>query len=128
MKLRVMVPDGILLEADAAKIVAEAVNGSFCLLPKHVDFVAALVPGLFSYTTGDGKEAYLALSDGILVKQGDQVLVSVVNGAAGAELGRLRELVERQFTVLEDRERRARSALARLEADFVRRFIELREE
>jgi hypothetical protein len=46
MKLTILLPGEVFLEAEAAKVIAEAGNGSFCLLPRHVDFVAALVPGL----------------------------------------------------------------------------------
>ena len=40
MKLRVMLPSEVLIETEAVKVVAEAQNGLFCLLPLHVDFTA----------------------------------------------------------------------------------------
>ncbi len=80
------------------------------------------------YTDGAGADNYLAVADGILVKREDEVLVATVNAVQGPELGRLHETVRRQFLTMDERERRARTALARLEADFVRRFIELRRE
>ncbi|MCB0104642.1 MAG: F0F1 ATP synthase subunit epsilon, partial [Caldilineaceae bacterium] len=127
MQLKVLLPTAVLVDEPVVKVIAEAENGSFCLLPRHVDFVAALVPGLLSFTTADGVEEFLAVDEGILVKQGDDVRVSVINGVRGGALAELRALVTQQFERLDERERRARSALARMEADFVRRFIELRE-
>lgn len=126
MNLRILLPTRILLDRPVDKIVAEAENGSFCLLPRHVDFVAALVPGLLSYTAGE-QEEFVAVDEGILVKNGADVLVSVRDALIGPDLGMLRLMVTEQYEVLDEREKRARSALVRLEADFVRRFIELRE-
>ncbi|MCB0128834.1 MAG: F0F1 ATP synthase subunit epsilon, partial [Caldilineaceae bacterium] len=126
-QLKVLLPTAVLVDEPVVKVIAEAENGSFCLLPRHVDFVAALVPGLLSFTTAEGVEEFLAVDEGILVKQGDDVRVSVINGVRGGALAELRALVTQQFERLDERERRARSALARMEADFVRRFIELRE-
>ena len=52
MRLRVFLPMKILVDQDVTKVVAEAENGSFGILPKHVDFVAALTPGIFSFEFG----------------------------------------------------------------------------
>ena len=127
MHLEILLPTEILADTDVVKVIAEAENGSFCLLPRHVDFVAALVPGLLSFTRPDGNEEFAALAEGVLVKRGDEVLVSTVNGVRSADLGQLHRVVREQFVLLDERDRRARSALARMEADFVRRFMELRE-
>jgi len=128
MRLTVLLPTEILVDEEVAKVVAEAQNGSFCLLPRHIDFVAALVPGLLSFVkTMDRAEEFLAVDEGLLVKCGPQVLVSTRQAVRGEELGRLRETVEKTFKVLSDQEKRARSALANLEANFIRRFLKLEE-
>ena len=128
MRLTVLLPTEILVDEEVAKVVAEAQNGSFCLLPRHIDFVAALVPGLLSFVkTADGAEEFLAADEGLLVKCGPQVLVSTRQAVRGEELGLLRETVEKTFKVLTDQEKRARTALANLEANFIRRFLKLEE-
>jgi F-type H+-transporting ATPase subunit epsilon len=128
MRLTVLLPTEILVDEEVAKVVAEAQNGSFCLLPRHIDFVAALVPGLLSFVkTADGAEEFLAADEGLLVKCGPQVLVSTRQAMRGGELGLLRETVEKTFKVLTDQEKRARTALANLEANFIRRFLKLEE-
>ncbi len=125
MKLKVLLPTDVFLEEEARKVVAEAPNGSFCLLPRHVDFVTALVPGLLSYETNQGEELFIAVNEGILVKYRQEVLVSTSHAALGRELGTLKQIVEDEFEVLNDREKTARSAMARIEAGFVRRFLEI---
>ena len=67
------------------------------------------------------------MDEGLLVKCGPQVLVSTRQAVRGEELGLLRETVEKTFKVLSDQEKRARSALANLEANFIRRFLKLEE-
>lgn len=125
MLLKVLLPKKILVEEQVRKVVAEGQDGAFCLLPRHVDFVSALVPGLLEYETAVGEEFYLAVDEGILVKCGAEVLVSTRNAAQGADLGQLQALIREQFAELDEREKQTRSALAKIEADFVRRFMEL---
>ena len=127
MKLKVVLPTGTLIDQEVTKITAEAENGSFCLLPHHIDFVAALVPGLLSFENERGEEEFLAIDEGVLVKCGVEVMVSSRNAVRGAVLGELKRAVEQQFRVLDERENQARSVLAKLEADLVSRFVRLGE-
>ena len=125
MNLKVLLPTEVLVQEDVAKVTAEAYNGSFCLLPKHVDFAAALVPGILSFETAGGREEFLAVDEGILVKCDEEVMVSTRNAMRGPDLGQLRLTVVERFKVLNDREKTARSAMVKIEAGFVRRFLEI---
>lgn len=125
MRLKVLLPTEVLIDDEVQKVIAEAENGFFCLLPRHIDFVAALVPGILYYTTLDGNEPFVAVDEGTLVKCGSDVLVSVLNGVAGTRLEELEATVTESFRNLGAEERRARSALARLEAGTMRRFLEM---
>lgn len=127
MKLKVLLPTEILIDEDVTKVVAEAENGSFCLLPRHVDFLAALVPGIFSFVTPRGVEQFLAVDEGILIKCGPEVLVSTRNAVRGLDLGTLEQTVEETFRALDQREKMARSAVAKLETNFIRRLMEFEE-
>ncbi len=127
MRLQISAPDRIVLDGPALRIVAEAENGSFCLLPRHRDFAAALVPGLFEYTPDDAGERYLAVDEGLLVKSGADVFVSTRHAVVGDDLESLKRVVEEEFAALDERARAARAAVARLEADFARRFMKLSE-
>lgn len=123
MMVKVVLPSGVLLEQEAVKVVAEAQNGSFCILPRHVDFLAALVPGILALTQPSGEETFLAVDEGILVKRGPEVLVSTWNAVRGM-LGELRQAVREQFHELGEEEQKARSALDHLEASLVRQILE----
>ena len=127
MNLKVLGPTEVILNQAVTKVIAEAADGSFCILPRHVDFVAALVPGLLSFVSEEGAEEFLAVDEGTLVKRDAEVLVSTRDAVRGGALGELQRIVEQRYRVLDDREKAARSATAKLEADFVRRFLELGE-
>jgi F-type H+-transporting ATPase subunit epsilon len=128
MKLKVLLPAEIFLTEEVTKVVAEAENGFFCLMSQHVDFTAALVPSVFSFTTPNGEDHYFAVDIGTLVKKGAEILVSTRSAFRGQELGQLKEVVIAEFKEIDEREKKARSAAARLEVDLLRRFMELRHE
>jgi F-type H+-transporting ATPase subunit epsilon len=125
MNLKVLLPTEVLVNCAVTKVIAEAENGSFCLLPRHVDFLAALVPGILSFTDESGQESFLAVDEGILVKRSDQVFVSSLNAVKHNDLHTLKQTVEQQFRVLDERERLTRSALAKFESSMMRYFQEL---
>lgn len=128
MHLKVLLPTEVLIDEPVTKVIAEAENGAFCLLPRHIDFVAALIPGILYFYTTDGEERFMAIDEGTLVKCGEQVLVSSFNAVSGSELAQLRATVAERFLSLHEHERVARTALARLEAGTIRRFVELEEQ
>jgi len=127
MRLKVLLPSEILLDEPVRKIVAEAPDGWFGLLPRHVDIATALVPGVLIYVDKDGVERFLGIDEGVLVKCAAEVQVSTRNAVRGDDLYSLRHTVRAQFIELDEHAQSARSALARLEAGVVRRFIELQE-
>ncbi len=125
MKLKVLLPYQVYAEiAGVKRIVAETQQGSFGLLPHRLDCVAFLEPGILTYETEAGGEVYVAVDQGVLVKAGADVLVSVRNAIGGLDLGQLREAVEKEFVNLDDNERQMRAVLARLESGFARHFAE----
>ena len=128
MRLKLLLPNEILINEPVQKIIAKAHNGSFCLEPRHIDFVSALVPGLLMYIAESGQEVFIAIDEGTLVKCGDEVLISTYNAVIGNDLATLRDTVENRFVQLGESERIARSALARLEAGVIRRFTQMESE
>lgn len=125
MNLKILLPTHILLEKAVVKVIAEAQNGSFCIKPRHVDFVSALVPGLLIYFDEMDQEVFVAVDEGILVKCGDEILVSTRHAVVGKNLQSLKKRVASDFRKLDEHERLARTALSRLEAGMVRHFIDL---
>jgi F-type H+-transporting ATPase subunit epsilon len=123
MNLKILLPFKIFAEkTGVSRIVAETREGSFGLLPHRLDCVAALTPGILIYETDTEGEVYLAVDDGVLVKTGPDVLVSVRRATGGTDLGRLRAAVDQEFLTLDEHEQNMRSVLAKMESDFIRRM------
>jgi F-type H+-transporting ATPase subunit epsilon len=126
MKLEVLLPFQIFAKkTGVSRIVAETREGSFGLLPHRLDCIAALAPGILTYETEAEGEVYVAVDEGVLVKTGFDVFVSVRNAMGGTDLRQLREEVEREFLTLNEREQSVRSVMAKMESGFIRRLATL---
>jgi F-type H+-transporting ATPase subunit epsilon len=129
MNLKVLLPFRIFAEkTDVSRIVAETGAGSFGILPHRLDCVAALMPGILEFETPSDGVVYIAVDEGVLVKSGGDVLVSVRNAISGTDLDKLHAAVEQQFLNLDEQERDARVVLAKLERGFIHRLQAIRGE
>jgi F-type H+-transporting ATPase subunit epsilon len=129
MNLKVLLPFQIFAQkAGVTRIVAESLAGSFGLLPNRLDCVAALVPGILVYETPADGTVYLAVDEGVLVKCGTEVLVSVRRASGGKDLAALHEAVTQEYLHLDSRERDVRSAVSKMEGSLMGRLVELHHE
>jgi len=120
MELKILLPYRIFADIkNVSSIVAETSEGSFGLLPQRLDCVAAIVPSIFSYETESKSKHYLAVDEGILIKAGSGVMLSVRNAFGGTDLGELHESVENEYKKLDDTEREIRSTMAKMESGFL---------
>lgn len=125
MKLKILIPFKIFADKNkVTRIVAETADGSFGILPQRLDCVAALTPGILIYMTESEGETYVAIDEGILVKTGASVFISVRRALAGTDLALLRQAVEKEFLILDEREKNVNSVLAKMESGFIRRLAE----
>jgi F-type H+-transporting ATPase subunit epsilon len=125
MNLKVLIPFQVFAEkTGVSRIVAETREGSFGLLPHRLDCVAALAPGILTYETPEDGAVYVAVDEGVLVKAGAEVLVSVRHAIGGTDLSQLHEAVRREFLTLDEEERNMRAAVAKMESGFIGRFAE----
>ena len=129
MNLKILLPFQIFAEkTGVSRIVAETREGSFGLLPHRLDCVAALEPGILIYETESDGEVLVAVDEGVLIKAGLDVFVSVRRALGGADLGQLRDTVEQEFLTLDEQEQSMRSVMTNLEAGFLRRFASFQHE
>ena len=125
INLKILLPFQVFAEKPGvSRIVAETNDGSFGLLPHRLDCVVALVPGILTYESESEGEVYVAVDEGVLVKTGLDVVVSLRNAIGGTDLAQLHEAVEREFLNLDEREKSVRSVMATMESDFIRRLAE----
>jgi F-type H+-transporting ATPase subunit epsilon len=129
MNLKIRLPFEIVAEkTGVSRIVAETREGSFGILPHRLDCAAALAPGILTYETEEDGTVYLAIDEGVLVKTGTDVMVSVRHAIGGTDLGQLQEAVKREFLTLDESERNVRAAVAKMESGLIVRFAELEHE
>ena len=129
MNLKILLPFQIFAEkTGVSRIVAETREGSFGLLPHRLDCVAALEPGILIYETESEGEVLVAVDEGVLIKTGLDVFVSVRRALGGADLGKLRDTVEQEFLTLDEQEQSMRLVMTKLEAGFLRRFASFQHE
>jgi F-type H+-transporting ATPase subunit epsilon len=124
MKLSIMLPTSYHAYTDIERVRAEGEEGSITFLPKHGDYATGLVPGILEMTHAEGKVEYAGIDRGALIKAGDDVTVVTPRAILEGELGKLRQEVEKEYRELDEREKRFRTVLARLETELARRFFE----
>jgi len=126
MRLEVLLPFRIFLDrSDVSRVVAETAAGSFGLLPHRLDCVAALVPGILTFETVTDEEVFVAVDEGVLIKTGLAVRVSVRRAMRGDNLDHLREAVEREFRVQDEQALALRAVTDRLESGLVSKLAKL---
>jgi F-type H+-transporting ATPase subunit epsilon len=129
MNLKVLLPFEVFAEkAGVSRIIVETCAGSIGLLPHRLDCVAALAPGILTYETEEEGEVYVAVDEGMMVKTGGDVFVSVRRALGGKDLGQLRDSVEKEFLMLNESEQSVRSVMAKLEAGVLRRLVTFQHE
>lgn len=123
MTLKVLLPFEVFADKpNVSRIVAEGKEGSFGLLPHRLDCIAALAPGILTYETKEDGEVFVAVDEGVLIKSGPDVLVSVRRAIGGTDLSQLRQAVDQEFLTLTENEKSARVAIGKMEAAFLRRL------
>ena len=129
MNLKLLLPFQVFADkTGVSRIVAETQEGSFGLLPHRLDCVAALTPGILTYETESDGEVFVAVDEGVLVKTGPDVLVSVRRAIGGTDLGQLHDAVKKEFLTLDEHEQSVRSVMTKLETGFLRRFATFQHE
>jgi len=123
MTLKILLPFQSFLEKSGVRcIVADTNGGSLGLLPHRLDCVAALRPGILSYEVDGAAETFVAVDEGVLIKTGTDVLVSVRGATGGTDLGRLREAVQQEFLTEDEAEKSMRAVMAKIETSLLSRL------
>lgn len=124
MRIKLILPYKTILDKKVEKITAPGSNGDFQILPKHIDGTWSLKPGILTLTDHD-TDFYYAINQGLVVKQGSIVYISIFQAIAGESLEELSQTVAESLQILDERERKAREVLIKLETDTIKRFMEL---
>jgi F-type H+-transporting ATPase subunit epsilon len=125
MMLKILLPNEVFAKhQNVLRIIVETIDGSYGLLPNRRDCTAALVPGILTYQIGSEKEMYIAVDQGIFVKKGNEVFISVRQAIQGIGLSQLRDTVKAKFLTLDEKQQEIRFAMDKLESSFLQRLTE----
>lgn len=127
MRLKIILPYMTILDKTVEKISAPGTEGDFQILPRHIDGTWSIKPGILIVTmdSEDENELYFAIGQGVLVKEGNIVYLSCFQAIKGDSLESLTDTVRKDLQVLNEREKKAREVLLRLEVDTVKKFMEI---
>lgn len=125
MRVRLVVPGKTYLDEDMDKVTAPGKEGSFQILPKHIDMVSSLQPGILVLTKS-GQDRYFAINQGVLVKEHNLIHISSFQVMEGVSLAKLQETISENFKMLNEKEKRLKQILTKLEADTLIRFIDMK--
>lgn len=129
MTLKVLLPHKVFSEEqNVLRIVATTPQGAFGILPNRLDCVASLSAGILVIEVEGEEEAYIAVDEGVLVKAGADVRISVRNAMNGMGLEDLRHALEDEFIQLDEQEQKMRSALTKMESGFVQRLVAFKQD
>ena len=120
LHLEVVTPARVVLQKDVDSVVAPGSEGEFGVLPSHVSFLSAIVPGELRYTAGSEKES-LSVTAGFaeVFKNKVSILVDAAERAPEIDVERAKKAMERA------KERLSRDRSDK-EIDFARAEVALR--
>ncbi len=124
MRLKILTPMSVFLDKEVQKVDFEALDGFFTLLPKHMDFVNALKPTIVQYQEND-KLYYVACQKGVIVKKGNEVLLSTPLAIENNDLEKLKTQIKVSFQEMEENRKEALLSLTRLEVGLTKGLMQL---
>jgi len=123
--LKILLPNKVFAKHNnVLRIIVDTLEGSYGILPNRRDCTAALTPGILTYQIEIGKDVYIAIDQGIFVKKGNEVFVSVRQAIQGIGLSQLRDAVKKEFLTLDQKQQEIRFAMDKLESNFLQRLTE----
>lgn len=130
IELHVVLPTRVFTRVeDIAHMSIDTPTGSVGFLPRRLDCVCPVVPGILAYRRHDKvEEKYIAVDTGILIKAGNRVSVAVHHAIASSNLAELEQIIHAEFEQLDEQERLVRSISAGIETKLIRRFVEFSHE
>jgi F-type H+-transporting ATPase subunit epsilon len=129
INLKVLLPFQVFAEkTGVSRVVVETSGGAIGFLPHRLDCVAAIAPGIMTFETAADGEVFVALDEGVLVKTGLDIVVSVRRAQGGRNLGDLRAAVERQFLTLDENEQSLRQVMTEIETGLLTRLASFQHE
>ncbi len=126
INLKILLPFRVFAdERDVKEVVAQTAQGSYGILPNRLDCAGSLESGILTYRNHSEETIDLAIDQGVLIKVGEDIMISVRDAIGGIPLGELHQAVQRQFLDISENEKADRSSLAKMETGFIQSLIKI---
>lgn len=73
--LTIVTPEGKSFDGEVQRVVARTTSGDVCILPRHIDYAAALGDGEARITTSDKEVRKARINGGVLHVENDDVQI-----------------------------------------------------
>jgi F-type H+-transporting ATPase subunit epsilon len=124
MKLSIVTPLSVVVDADIRSLRAEDATGSFGILDGHAEFLTSLTISVVSWVTTAGQTRHCAVRGGVLtVTGGRDIMVATREAVAGDDLATLDQTVLARFRADIEEERTERVETTRLQLNAIRRLL-----
>jgi F-type H+-transporting ATPase subunit epsilon len=122
VKLRIVTPLSVVVDAQVDALRAEDASGSFGILPGHAPFLTALTISIVSWKSG-ATERFCALRGGMLTVMGDTISIATREAVAGDDLETLDNEVLERFRTEADAEKVERAESVQLQLNAIRQMV-----
>ncbi|MDR2777785.1 MAG: hypothetical protein LBB24_03390 [Rickettsiales bacterium] len=88
LNLRIYTPQKLFLEETITKLKVSEKGCNYTILPRHIDYLSSFSRSTINFRKLSGEEGYVWLNQGILVKCGREIQISVfsaINGGSSVE-------------------------------------------
>ncbi|MDR3079052.1 MAG: hypothetical protein LBU15_03360 [Rickettsiales bacterium] len=83
LNLRIYTPQKLFLEETITKIKISEKDCNYTILPRHIDYLSSFSRSTIGFRKLDGEEVFVWLNQGILVKCGREIQISVFSAVNG---------------------------------------------
>lgn len=102
LNLRIYTPEKLVLEEEILKITVNGEEGSFTILPRHIDYISSFNDCIIYYTDKNEKVKFIAVNQGILTKTGRNIEISTFHIITGNSLQELKNNMNEMASKSED--------------------------
>ena len=129
LNLRIYTPEKLALEEEILKITVNGEEGSFTILPKHVDYISSFNDCIIYYTDKSNNIRFIAINQWILTKIGRNIEISTFHIITGNTLQELKDNmneISKKSDELDIKEKQLNQNLKQIEFNLFKKIMEFK--
>lgn len=126
LDLKIYLPTEIFFDKDIKKLTFKGKEGYLTILPNHIDYVSSFETNIITFIDTDGKEGFIALNNGTLVKYSNKLRLTAYKAIFGESLEDLKKKIYENAELEDDIEKEINKNLKQLEYFIYNNLIEMK--